>query len=182
MGRLSRESPLSDCNSGTGRPHWSPYSRDIFPLPLPRTVPKVKVLSRRSVQRVARKAHNCMRSREAVMALNWMWGAKCPRIQILTLDPLQREVLERVTYFSKLCQDVGSLSRVPEPEAALKELLRGRSEYGSEPPTTLATCSIERISLLSPSMARPAVVTSLMRRRSVPAVSGANVESRVRPR
>ena len=36
---------------------------------------------------------------------------------------------------------------VPKPEAALKELLRGRSEYDSDVPTTLAACSLERTSL-----------------------------------
>ena len=128
-------SPLG-LQTGIGQsPALVSHSRDIFPLPLPRVVPKVESLSKRFAQRVARKTHNCMRS-----------------------HPLQREVLRRVDYLSKLCQDIGSLPRVPGTEAALKELLRGRSEYGSEAPTTLATCSIERISLPASLHGAPAVV------------------------
>ena len=115
------------------------------------------------------------------MALNWMWGAKCPENSDFDPDPLQREVLRRVDYLSKLCQDIGSLPRVPGTEAALKELLRGRSEYGSEAPTTLATCSIERISLPASLHGAPAVVDIVDEGgASVPAVSGANAEG-VRP-
>ncbi|CAE7471367.1 unnamed protein product, partial [Symbiodinium pilosum] len=53
----------------------------------------------------------------------------------------------RIHFLSGLCQDKGTLDVVPTPEAALRELLRGRSEYSSDVPTTLAACSLERISL-----------------------------------
>ena len=62
-------------------------------------------------------------------------------------DPLQKEVIGRAHYLSSLTQSTGDLDGIPKPEAALRALLQGRSEYGSELPTTLAACSLERISL-----------------------------------
>ena len=84
---------------------------------------------------------------EAIAALNWLSGTKSFSNSQFPPDDLQLEVLNRVNYLAGLCQDKGSLDRIPTPEAALSALLRGRSEYGSDLPSALATCSLERISL-----------------------------------
>ncbi len=105
-------------------------------------------LGRRSAQRFARKFHARERLRDAILGLNWLAGfglEENPRIQ--EPDSLQHDVLCRASFLSNLCNDKGDLSQVPKPEAALKVLLQGRSEYGSEAPTTLAACALERISL-----------------------------------
>ncbi|OLQ04427.1 hypothetical protein AK812_SmicGene12519 [Symbiodinium microadriaticum] len=133
--------------SGHARPAFASGSRDLFPLPVPPEVQRMKAVSRRSSQKIALAVQHSRRCREAVMALNRLAGFSETSNSSFCPDDLQQEVLHRVSYLSGLCQDVGSLGKVPEPEAALKALLRGRTEYGSALPTSLATCSLERISL-----------------------------------
>ena len=123
-------------------------SRDIFPLPLPPKVIKEKHLSRRPAQRLARIIQEVEKVRDAVRGLNWMAGHPTDENSTdFHPDPLQNEVIGRARYLSSLTQSTGDLDGVPTPEAALKALLQGRSEYGSELPTTLAACALERISL-----------------------------------
>ena len=43
--------------------------------------------------------------------------------------------------------ELGTLDRPPSCEAALQELLKGRSEYSSDGPTTLAPFKLDLISL-----------------------------------
>ena len=62
-------------------------------------------------------------------------------------DDLQQPVLSRIEGLSTRASDLGTLDSIPSPEAALRELLRGRSDYGLDQPTALATCCLERISL-----------------------------------
>ena len=134
--------------SRDSRPRTSSVSRDIFPLPIPSKMEGGHDLGRRSAQRFARKFHARERLRDAILGLNWLAGfglEENPRIQ--EPDSLQHDVLCRASFLSNLCNDKGDLSQVPKPEAALKVLLQGRSEYGSEAPTTLAACALERISL-----------------------------------
>lgn len=83
-----------------------------------------------------------------VRGLNWMAGChEDENSEVYHLDPLQRDVIDRAFYLSNLTQSTGGLGGVPTPEAALDALLHGRSEYGSELPSTLAACSLGRISL-----------------------------------
>ena len=139
--------PWPGYQSGHARPAASSGCRDIFPLPMPPEVKRIRRVSRRDSQKIAREVQDSRRCREAVASLNWLAGRDGQQNSLLSLDALQTEVLRRVRYLSGLCHDKGSLDRVPTPEAALSALLRGRSEYGSDPPTALATCSLERISL-----------------------------------
>ena len=60
---------------------------------------------------------------------------------------MQQQVLSRIEGLSTSASDLGTLDSIPSPEAALRELLRGRSDYGLDQPTALATCCLERISL-----------------------------------
>ena len=133
--------------SGAARPAFALGSRDIYPLPVPGALHQDKKLSRRVSQRVARAKQKNQKCVEAIAAFNWLSGAKSFSNSWFQPDDLQLEVLNRVNYLAGLCQEKASLDRIPSPEAALSALLRGRSEYGSDPPTALATCSLERISL-----------------------------------
>ena len=120
----------------------------IYPLPVPPEVQREKKVGRRVSQRIARQTQLVYRQREAMMALNWMAGYKEEfKNSQFSPDALQSEVIGRVRYLAGLCQETGELTSIPTPEAALKALLRGRSEYSSEEPTTLAACSLARISL-----------------------------------
>eukprot|EP00435_Cladocopium_sp_Y103_P072980 s29_g42.t1 len=106
-------------------------------------------LSRRSSQRFARKRHSEQRLHDALSSLNWLagFGLEETNSGIRTPDPIQQDVIGRARFLATLCNEKGDLAKVPAPEAALKVLLQGRSEYGSELPTTLAACDLERISL-----------------------------------
>ena len=142
--------PSHGHQSGDARAAKSQFSRDMFPLPVPPEVRREKTLGRRVAQRVARHIQQTTKEREAVKALNWMAGYKEEfENSQFSPDALQSEVIGRVRYLAGLCQDKGELAEIPKPEAALKALLRGRSEYSSDEPTTLAACSLARISLSS---------------------------------
>ena len=85
--------------------------------------------------------------REAVEGLNWMAG-KTFLHGTDGPDELQSEVLRRIEALSNEAGNLGSLSKIPSPEAALRELLKGRSEYHQpDVPVALAPYSLERISL-----------------------------------
>ena len=131
------------------KPHISQRARDIFPIPVPSSDCGAAVrLSRRSSQRLARKRHAAQRVHDAIQSLNWLAGFGLEENSgIQPPDQIQQDVIGRAVFLSNLCNDKGDLAQVPNPEAALKELLQGRSEYGSELPTTLAACSLDRISL-----------------------------------
>eukprot|EP00435_Cladocopium_sp_Y103_P039377 s2017_g10.t1 len=84
--------------------------------------------------------------REAVFGLNWMAG----KHDFLhgteeTPDLLQTEVLQRIHTLAAEAGELGSLEHVPAPEAALRELLKGRSDYHQpDIPVALAPYRIER--------------------------------------
>ncbi|CAJ1390919.1 unnamed protein product, partial [Effrenium voratum] len=105
-------------------------------------------LSRRSQQRFCRKARMQDDIRETVKALNWMNGFS-PSLEFGGQpDDMQTQVLGRAVHLTKLAWGPGTLPTVPPEEAALRELLKGRSEYeDSSLPVTLARFEIERISL-----------------------------------
>ena len=85
--------------------------------------------------------------REAVEGLNWMAG-KTFLHGTDGPDELQSEVLRRIEALSNEAGNLGSLSKIPSPEAALRELLKGRSEYHQpDVPVALVPYSLERISL-----------------------------------
>ena len=118
--------------SGRSRLHPSSSARNIFPLPLPATPEDFAGHGWRSGQRAAGRKQQAIKSTEAVPGYR-------ERVQV--------EVLDKVHFCAGLCHDKGSLDHVPRPKAALRELLRGRIEYGSDQPTILAACVLERISL-----------------------------------
>ena len=154
--------PSHGHQSGDARAAKSQFSRDMFPLPVPPEVRREKTLGRRVAQRVARHIQQTTKEREAVKALNWMAGYKEEfENSQFSPDALQSEVIGRVRYLAGLCQDKGELAEIPKPEAALKALLRGRSEYSSDEPTTLAACSLARISLPESLHDAPAVESVL---------------------
>ncbi len=105
-------------------------------------------MSRRSSQRFARKVQTQAKVVEAVEALNWM-AKQREEFDAYSFHPdeMQQQVLCRIEGLSTSASDLGTLDSIPSPEAALRELLRGRSDYGLDQPTALATCCLERISL-----------------------------------
>ena len=133
------------------RPLSSSRSRELFPLPLPPKVRAEKKLGRGAAQRIARSVQISEKVREAVIGLNWLAGFETEQnSNQFSPEPIQEGVLDRAFYLSRLAQTTGSLESVEKPEAALRALLQGRSEYdNSFRPTTLAACSLERISLPS---------------------------------
>lgn len=63
-------------------------------------------------------------------------------------DLLQAEVLQRNHVLATEAGELGSLEHVPAPEAALRELLKGRSDYQQpDIPVALAPYRLERVSL-----------------------------------
>ena len=123
-------------------------ARDCFPLPCPPKVLQEGRLSRRSQQRLTRKARAQEDVRETVKALNWMNGFS-PSLEFEgPPDHLQKQVLDRAVHLTEMAWQKGTLPVVPSEEAALAELLKGRGEYeDSSVPVTLARFEIERISL-----------------------------------
>lgn len=129
------------------RPRASPTSRDILPLP-EREFYFHGRLGRRSAQRFMKKSHVEQKALDAFSSLNWMAGHGFePNSEIDQPDQFQKDVIGWAFYLARLCHDKGSLDQVPRLEAALVSLLQGRSEYGSDRPTTLAVCNLERISM-----------------------------------
>ena len=121
--------------------------RDIFPLPCPPEVCQEHGLSRRSQQRLDRKMRILADVREAVQALNWMNGFSPTSEFNCEPDPMQKQVLERMVHLSRVAAYDGA-GPTWKPEAALQELLRGKTEYESPGlPISLARFDIERISL-----------------------------------
>jgi len=105
-------------------------------------------LSRRSQQRFCGKARVLDDSREAVKALNWMNGFSPTDEFDFQPDDMQKEAVGRIMHLTKLAGEPGTLPTVPGCEAALKELLKGRSEYEYPAlPVTLARFELERISM-----------------------------------
>ena len=134
---------------GAGKLRASLGSRDLFPLPLPASVHQSCSLSRRSQQRLDRKRQLEEDVREATKGLNWMNGFS-PNFEFddVEPDPMQQDVLDRVRHLCKTAVDVGTFAKVDHPEAALKALLQGRSEYHDHDfPVSLARFDLERISL-----------------------------------
>ena len=133
---------------GGATPSPSFLARDIFPLPHPPSGVVPIGIGRRSQQRCARRARMLDTMKEAVEGLNWMAGKTFLHGTDSGPDELQSEVLRRIEVLSNEAGNLGSLSKIPSPEAALRELLKGRSEYHQpDVPVALAPYSLERISL-----------------------------------
>lgn len=135
---------------GGNKPDPSSRSRDLFPLPVPQVPTSPRRGSRRSQQRSDRRQRHMTTVKEAVEGLNWMAGHTFLHGTVGEPDALQVEVLQRIQDLALDAGRLGSLERVPSPEAALRELLKGKSEY-SRPdiPVALAPYNLERISLPS---------------------------------
>lgn len=126
----------------------SQHARDIFPLPSPPKVIQEGRLSRRSQQRLCRKRRLMEDVGETVSALNWLNGYRLDNEFSGPPDDMQEQVLKRVMHVTMQSWEKGKLPSIPKEEAALTELLRGRSEYeGSNLPVTLARFDLERISI-----------------------------------
>ena len=128
----------------------SQHARDIFPLPSPPKVIQEGRLSRRSQQRLCRKRRLMEDVGETVSALNWLNGYRLDNEFSGPPDDMQEQVLKRVMHVTMQSWEKGKLPSIPKEEAALTELLRGRSEYeGSNLPVTLARSSTLSASLKS---------------------------------
>ena len=115
----------------------SSHARDVFPLPSPPKVIQEGRLSRRSQQRLCRKKRWMEDVNETVSALNWLNGCRLDTEFDEPPDDMQEQVLRRVMHVTTQAWERGRLPCVPKEEAALTELLRGRSEYeGSNLPVT----------------------------------------------
>lgn len=133
---------------GGARPDPAKSSRDIFPLSKPPLFKVPPGFSRRSAQRLSRKAREIETVREAVDGLNWASGHGFLHEDDGTADGLQQEVLQRIQCLAKEAGNLGELERLPQPEAALRELLKGKSEYHQpEVPVALAPYNLEHVSL-----------------------------------
>ena len=148
QGPLHPEGGLPHQQDRGARLESSNRARDVFPLPCPPKVHQVGRLSRRSQQRLDRKARALEDVRETMKALNWMNGFS-PSLEFEDPpDEMQRQLLDRAMHLTSLAWQKGILPEVPGEEAALSELLKGRGEYeDSSVPVTLAHFEIERISL-----------------------------------
>ena len=136
---------LAPAHEGQPPGFTGPIACKIFPLPVPEAEGSRYCRSRRSQQRWGR--HKSYELREMVLALSWMhtgdFNARAERPE----HPLQTRVLDRLRRLVLDGGELGSLDRPPGDEAALKELLKGRSEYSSDCPTTLAPHKLDLISL-----------------------------------
>ena len=126
---------------GGSRPDPSSRARDVFPLPLPPAPCRLEHVSRRASQKWGRRLQEHETVKEAVNALNWMAGQRFLHGTEGGCGPLRTEVLLRIQRLAREAGNLGSLERVPTPEAALRELLKGKSEY-NQPENNL-----ERVSL-----------------------------------
>ena len=118
--------------TGTLGPHARRGVRDILPLPFPPVRDCPRKLGKRIAQRLCASLRNEERCRETVQALNWMAGCDMnSSIDIPGMNPLQQKVHSRILYLSGICGGHGSLEKISQPEATLKVLLQGRSEYSS---------------------------------------------------
>jgi len=121
----------------------------IFPLPFSVVDSQKGRVCRRLAQRRSRRQRIDFEQSETLQALNWMHGFDFSD-QSLTGTPslLQADVITRVTGLVERAGDLGELQHSFTPEAALKSLLHGRSDY-HEPacPIALAPFDLDLISL-----------------------------------
>ena len=144
----SRGGPARLAALGGNRPDPSCRARDVFPLPCPPAPYKPEHVSRRASQKWCRRWQEHETAKDAVNALNWMSGQRFLHGTEGDCDPLQTEILLRIQSLARDAGNLGSLERVPTPEAALRELLKGKSEYNQpETPVALAPYNLERVSL-----------------------------------
>ena len=142
-GSLARELDRDDLHGAR------PAGGAIFPLPFIQPTRRKSTSGRRQSQRFTRQFRTEFELSETLQALNWMHGfdftdhsSSRPRSHI------QAEVIERVSGLVDRAGALGDLQHPFTPEAALKSLLQGRSDY-HEPasPIALAPFDLELISL-----------------------------------
>ena len=133
---------VNSVGPGGGRLPPSRGARDFFPLPLPAHATAAEVACR-----TPHMHHQQRQVTETLTALNWMAGYAGATEAPCEPDPLQKEVIVRV---EGLVRDQEPTERPPAPEAALKELLKGRSLYEGGPaarllpPTSRSSCRSRR--------------------------------------
>ena len=123
--------------------------RGLFPLPFSIPDSQTGRASRRQAQRRSLRHRIDFELSETLQALNWMQGyGFCQQSLVRSPNLLQAEVIERVQGLVERAGDLGELQHPFSPEAALKSLLHGRSDY-HEPtsPIALAPFDLELISL-----------------------------------
>ena len=137
-------------SGGAGALSGTDFARFGFPLPMPPPLDTQGAMSRRSAQRQARKSRIRFELREMVAALNWMHTGSfslesLPGSPSWRTDPFVEQRLGKlVSYAGRL----GTMSRPPSGEAALRELLAGNDEYNlPSSPIGLAPYNLELISL-----------------------------------
>ena len=121
----------------------------IFPLPFDAVSSQEGRCCRRQAQRRSKRHRIEFERSETIQALNWMHGFDFSDQPIsATPNPLQLEVIGRVDGLVHRAGDLGDLRHPFTPEAALKSLLQGRSDY-HEPacPIALAPFDLDLISL-----------------------------------
>lgn len=117
---------------GEGKLRLSRGSRELFPLPVPPEVCQLQPLSRRCQQRLDRKRRLGCDVRDAVKGLNWLHGFSPFDEFVDSPDAMQEEVLGRIHYLCKMASEMGSFDQQLAPEAALLELLQGKTEYHAQ--------------------------------------------------
>lgn len=135
---------LDSCMQGVGG-----AGRGLFPLPFSIPDSQTGRASRRQAQRRSLRHRIDFELSETLQALNWMQGyGFCQQSLVRSPNLLQAEVIERVQGLVERAGDLGELQHPFSPEAALKSLLHGRSDY-HEPtsPIALAPFDLELISL-----------------------------------
>jgi hypothetical protein len=129
-----------------GRPRWARQARDIFPLPV-LELPPGAVEGSRSEQRRARKGarlrHDCQ---EALHSLNWLAGFPDAG-EASRLPPPDGAQLDVLQYVEGLVKSWEPTSAPPSPEAALKRLLKGRTDYSAATDIALASYQSALVSM-----------------------------------
>lgn len=126
-----------------------PSGSSMFPLPVNEIGVVKKHSARRQAQRHQRRFKSEFELCETVQALNWLHGFDFTSQSCKgSMNPLQSQVVERIRGLVERAGDLGGLQHPFTPEAALKSLLQGRSDY-HEPatPIALAPFNLELISL-----------------------------------
>ena len=147
--RNGRSDPLPRGLDHGGMHGVIPTGDAIFPLPFTYPAENKSHSGRRKAQRLSRQYRSEFELCETMQALNWMHGFDfTDHSAVRRPSRIQTEVIERVCGLVDRAGALGDLQHPFTPEAALKSLLQGRSDY-REPtsPIALAPFDLELISL-----------------------------------